>query len=222
MTMTRRRGPTCRRSARRGPAAPPSGVIRVRPDAPLPRRPLLLSRLRPRAVPRAPALRVAVPSALVALEGRGTRPGQAGIAAPACVLTVPACVPTALGFPDRRGATGVRLPRSAPVAPSAPAVPSAPAMRSGRAALSGPAAPGVQTVPSRPAPSGRQGHGRRAGFPVRARPSRCRSGLSGRKPRPAARRTCRPPGPVSRAIGMTVLEAGGRCGPRRAAGGGGS
>ena len=95
-----------------------------RPAAPPPpaAQPLLLSPRRPRAVPRAPALRAAVPSALVALACPGPRRVQDGTVA----LTVPVAPgpgvrPGGPGgrrrprrfrrpwrFPDRRGATGVR------------------------------------------------------------------------------------------------------------------
>jgi hypothetical protein len=235
MRMIRRRGPTCPRSARRGPAAPPSGVIRARPGAPPLRRPLIPARPRPRAVPRARALRAVVRVVLVARAARPAKEAQAVIAvracvltapacvltAPACVLTAPVCVLTALVrvltvlacVPAVPGALGSPGPRGATAVPrprNAPAVPNGPAM------------PSVQTALSGRGPTGPRGTERRTGLPVRGRPRRGRSGPSGRKPRPTPRRTCRPTCPVSGAAGATVLKGAGPCGPRPASGGDGS
>jgi hypothetical protein len=244
MTMTRRRGPTCRRSARRGQAAPPSGVIRVRPDAPL-----LLNRLPPQAVPRAPALRLAVPrpQALPAAVPRaraaqvfpGPQGVQAGTVAPKVAVRVPTVPAAARKVPGALVATAAlevpgivsKVPQvlvtpEVPGGLAAPGATGVPPARKVSAAPSGPlstppapdvpASASVPVTPS-PLPGPPPAPRRRARRPACARTRRCRRGPSGRNPGRTTRMTCRPSGPVSR-VSEAPAEP---CGPRRAVGGGG-
>src|SRR6266704_3655016 len=109
MTRTRRRGPTCRRSARRGQAVPRAGVTRPPPAAPA----------RPPDVPRV------LPAAATVLQrAQGVQVAQGPRAAPAAP-------PRVLTTVQARVLTVQAAVRMALAVTAAPGVPLAPGRRAG-------------------------------------------------------------------------------------------